>query len=50
MTKKIKIGDKVRLSGTDRLGEVTKIKGNKAKVGVIGESAQWRKIEDLEQE
>ena len=43
----IKIGDRVRLSGTDRIGLVTKIRGNLAKVGVVGEGSQWRKIKDL---
>ena len=50
MEKKIKIGDRVRLSGIDRIGTVTKIKGNQAKVSVIGESSQWRKIKDLKLE
>jgi len=47
MEKKIKIGDRVRLSGMDRVGTVTKIKGNQVKVGVAGEGSQWRKIKDL---
>jgi len=50
MEKKIKTGDRVRLSGTERIGVVTKIKGNLVKVGVVGESSQWRKIKDLERE
>ena len=47
MERKIKIGDRIRLSGTERIGVVTKIKGHQAKVGVPGESAQWSKIKDL---
>ena len=42
-----KVGQKVRLSGMERIGVITKIKGQKAKVGVVGESSQWRKIADL---
>ena len=44
---KIKVGNKVRLSGTDRIGTVVKIKGNKAKVTICGESSMWKKTEDL---
>jgi len=44
---KIKIGDRVKLSGTDRIGTVTKVKGSQAKITISGESSKWLKIKDI---
>ena len=41
-----KKGMEVALSG-GRTGIINKINGNKAKVGIYGESGQWRQIADL---